>query len=182
MTGQSGRSTFVTLIAWASIALGGLGALVTGFQNILFFTILPLKEIEKAIQGAPDTDRLERVFSFMLSISPFVLPGFFIVSLAGLMAGLGLLKRRDWGRRILVGVLSLGVFWNVGGLIFQQIVIWTTGQQYAGPGPSWISSMATVLVSIFSGAFTLLLIGFLGWLIWFLMSDRVKVEFNSDGE
>lgn len=88
-------STFVTVVAWVFIVFSALGVLMTTAQNVML-SLMP------AFTESADAGFLERHVRIL-----FVIP--WALSASMLVASAGLLKRREWARKIFIGLLSLGV-------------------------------------------------------------------------
>lgn len=179
MAEDSTRSTFVTVLAWIFIFLGGFATLIAILQNVMLFLLFPRAEMEQALQADQAAQQMPAFAQFMFSSFEFVFLGFLVVALVTFISAIGLLKRKDWARRVFIGVLSLGIIWNIGGFILQQVMM----SHFAVPAdapPHVSADLATMalVMRVFGGIITLALSILFGWLVWRLMSPRIKGEFN----
>ena len=118
---MTNRSTFVTVIAWIGIVITGFGVFITGLQNLALNLMMDERFDEKLKKSDPEA--LENMPSFaILMFSHFELIFFlmFLLSLIAFVSSIGLLKRKNWARLIIISVLGIGVVWNIGSLFFQQ--------------------------------------------------------------
>lgn len=89
----------VKILGWLNVVFGVLYLLIGVCGGLLFISVIPVSGDPEAIP----------VFTFIA----LLLGGFMLVmALPGLLAGVGLLKRRNWGRilAIIVGVLNIPNF------------------------------------------------------------------------
>ncbi len=94
--------THVNIVAWLHIVLSALGLIVTVFV-LLVFVVIGL------LLAAADDAAAMGIFAVIATI----VGGFlFLVSVPGLIGGIGLLKRQDWAR-ILVLILSVLQLFNI---------------------------------------------------------------------
>lgn len=94
--------THVNIVAWLHIILSILGLLVTAFVFIVFIII-------GLVLAASDDAAAMGIFAVIATvIGAFLL----LVSAPGLVGGIGLLKRQNWAR-ILVLILSVLQLFNI---------------------------------------------------------------------
>lgn len=178
------RSTFVTTLAWNSIVLGGFATFISLLQNIMFNVFFPLSDMQEIAQGKASS-QLPWIAKFMFANMRLFFGGFFVVSVATLIASVGLLRRRNWARLAFIGLMALGIIWNVGALLVQQLMF--SSISFPGPradGPREFSvdfeTMATV-IQVFSVVMTVALSALSGWILWRLTSKPIAAEFRSGG-
>jgi len=96
---QTEMRQHVTILGWLHIAMAALAIIVGLFLLLLFGGI-----------GLAEHDHEARAFMGIIGFAVAVF--LFLLSLPGLLAGYGLLKRRRWGRilAIVVGALHLASF------------------------------------------------------------------------
>jgi hypothetical protein len=158
------RSTFVTVVAWIVIVIAGFTTLMSVMQAIFFTAVFFTGELNRDFGGGEEP---------FLRFVPVFMGAVLLTPATALFGGIGLLKRRNWGRLILVVLLSLGVLWNIGGLVVLAFFY-----------PSWgptpddfdnVSRMITGVGAIFSIAVACLFI----WVITRLTSAEVRREFEA---
>jgi hypothetical protein len=170
------RSTFVTVLAWVFIVLSGFGTLISILQNIMVQTMFSTPELQAAMQ-APPPPGTPAFASFLLAHFQWFFLLFLAFSATTLAASIALLRRRNWGRLLFVGLMVFGILWNLGGLALQFAMFGSMRQQFqAAPGapdmgPFFIAmAVATVLFALgFSALF--------GWIAKRLLSPQVASEF-----
>src|SRR5262245_44225959 len=112
VTERKPQSTFVTVVAWIFIVLSGFSTLVTAFQSVfvmLMFRAALGSSAEKdvAMNGQP-------LFVRFMLLHPYVwFLACFVVSATTLVASIGVLRRRNWARLTLVGLLTAGIAWTL---------------------------------------------------------------------
>ena len=105
------RSSFVTGVAWTFIGLAAFGTLIALMQNVMLSFMLPP---DSPMRGA---ENLPAFAQFMFSHPRMIFAAFLAVSATTLVSAIGLLKRKNWARLIFIGIMVLGVVWNIGSLI-----------------------------------------------------------------
>lgn len=165
MTEAELRSTFVSLVAWVFIVLAGLMTLIGAIQNLMLHWLWPGLAI-----ATPDALPMLGWATGHLGL---VLGGFLALALGQLIAAIGLLRRRDWARRLFIALLGLGIVWNLAGLALMIAVTAT-----AEPAGSGTTALSWTVVGV-NLALGLGIIVLLGWLIRRLRSPRIRMEFGS---
>lgn len=172
------RSILVSVVAWLMIVGGGMSLLVSTLQNFLFMTVFPPDALAQLAQDGPTP--LPPFAQFLFSHFLWFLRGFWLLALLTLVAGIGLLRRKDWARVVVIVLLGLGVVWNLGGLWIQQSMMSTMLPPADSPAEfsemfNRIASTIRVAAFVFALAFS----GLFVWLITRLMSAPVKAEFGA---
>ncbi len=165
------QSTFVTVLAWVFIVLFGFGTFMSIAQNVML-SFMPVMQV-------PD-DAGFMLKNFRLF---FLLP--LIVSALFLASSIGLLKRREWARKTIIGLLSLGVLYSAGSLLF----IWFFGFGAPLSPPPGASAAAQqsmqemnsfflgmkITVTLFALAFSAVMI----WIVKKLVQPETCEEFST---
>jgi hypothetical protein len=176
MNSTAERSTFVTVTAWIFIALSGFATVISILQNIMIQTMFNGPDMEKAMQSAPPG--APPFALFMASHFKLIFALFLVISVLMVISSVGLLKRKNWARLIFVGLMGIGVVWNLGGLILQFSVFSSVQDSFAGsPGAPDMKPffIGMAVVSI------LFALGFSGLFVWIakrLLSPSVAAEFK----
>jgi hypothetical protein len=170
------QSTFVNVVAWISIALSGMGAGVALLQFIMFMTLFNNDEMEQTFANSPGADAMAVM---VYQLMPWFILCFLAVSVTSLVASIGMLRRQNWGRLIFIGILVLGIAWNVFGIVMQHYVIASLPKMPDmpdQPGPSMDSFMLGIQIgsAVFAAAICALHI----WIIKRLMSSEIAAEFR----
>ena len=177
-TSPARLSTFVTTLAWFVIVPAVLGGVITTLQNILVWTVMPLDQI--ALPSGPGTEHMPPFATFMFEHIRAVLAAFWLMTVVLLVSGIGLLRRKEWARLMVIALMGLSIVWNIAGLFFQQSVFssMTAMPEVPPEFRAQFEGMASTLwvVSI------AMAVGFSavsGWLIWRLSSAPIKAEFGA---
>jgi hypothetical protein len=170
------RSLFVTVTAWLFIVLGLLSsasALVQSAEVASLSTTL-------ALAGTPLPRPL--LTGWLLSYLPWVVGAGLVLSVATLVAAVGLLMRLEWARRSFIALLLVAMILNLAGLWLQQEVMLSLADITIARAP-----LPPLVAGVFGGfvvaarsmavVVTLAGCGLLGWIIHKLMSPAVRQEF-----
>jgi hypothetical protein len=169
------RSSFVTVLAWIFIALAGFATFISVLQNVMINTVLPTE----LMLGAPP-EQMPAFFMFMFEHVRLFFLSFLVVSALTLVAAIGLLRRKNWARLVFVGILSLGIVWNIAGVLLQHTMFSSMGSFVPGAQQAFAAEFERMTSLMF--AFSMLFaIGFsllFGWLIRRLLSKAICAEFQ----
>ena len=120
---KSENSSFVTVLAWVFIVLSGLGTAMSVLQNVMVYFLFPRAELRAAMETESAATQLPVFAKFMLGNIEVLFAAMLLLSLLALAASIGLLKRQNWARLVLIGLLGFGIAWNLGGLVLQQALM-----------------------------------------------------------
>lgn len=176
------RSTFVTVVAWVFIVLSGFATVISILQNILVFTVFRDAEINQAMR-ANAAGSMPAAAAFMAEHFHLFFLAFLLVSTFTLASSIGLLKRRNWARLSFVGIMVLGILWNLGGLVLQFLMFSSMEEPFSAGGPhpglraspfsmTLLVGMAVVNVLLAVGLSVLF-----GWIAKRLLAPAVREEF-----
>ena len=167
-------SAFVTVLAWILIVLTSLGSLMLLFQNIMMHTLLADPEMQAFMnempQDMPGQGMVQFIMSHMRAIAAISL----LLCLIDLAFSIGLLQRRNWGRLGTMGMLALGIVYQVLSLGFAWFVWQDMGAVGFEPAQFQELLHGMRLVSAF---FALATCALFAWLIYKLRSPAVRTEF-----
>jgi hypothetical protein len=90
-----------------------------------------------------------------------------------LAASIGLLLRQAWARVVFIGVLGLGIAWNVLGAVLQFVLMPTLPAPPAGDMGAMFVVMWVVTAVVAFGTAALF-----GWIIHRLCSSEIAAEFR----
>jgi hypothetical protein len=172
------RSEFVTVLAWIFIGLSGFMTLTSVFQYFAFGMMMsfgPMQEgMNEMLARMPAAAFVFR--HFRLLIGTVVL-----LSLITLVASIGLLKRWNWARQVFIGLMAVGIIWNIAGTIVQFMILRAMPMLPLPPdAPAEFRDLFEAMMSsmrIFSVIFALGFCLLYGWIIVRLMSAKVRSEF-----
>lgn len=169
------RSGFVTAVAWIFITLSGFATLIAILQNIMI-SLMFSGDMAREAGNAKDIPAFAR---FMFSHPRLIFGAFLAVSATTLLASIGLLRRSNWARLLFIGIMGLGILWNIVGMIFPFIM-----HSFMPPMPSdtpadvrdnfeLMRKVMTAFTVLMALAFT----GLFGWIMKRLTSPDIKREF-----
>ena len=177
------RSTFVTVLAWIFIVLGGFVTLISVLQNIMVWFIFPIGEMRAAQAQAKGHSEMPWFAAWMFDHFQFFFLFFLAFSVAMLSAAIGLLMRKNWARILFVGFMGLGIVWNIGGLIAMSFFMFSFGQMMPvnQPGADQFSVMFKIMF-VFNAIIALGIAWLFGWIIKRLTSEGIRGEFAAAPE
>lgn len=170
------RSTFVNVLAWIFIVLGGFATFISILQNIMIQTMFPKEEMAHALQQAKNTDQMPAFASFMFGHMDLFFLFFLVVSATSLIAAIALLKRKNWARIIFILLMALGILWNVGGLIL-QFTMFSSMPEMAHHGAPPEFEKIMLIMKIASVIMVAAISALFGWIIKKLTSASIRAEF-----
>jgi hypothetical protein len=113
------RSMLVTEVAWVFVILGGFAACVCLMQIIMIAVVFPRGVMPQIVsQGDALVREFARLIFNHIQLIFLLLLLIFATTFA---AAIGLLKRENWARVVFIGLMGLGIAWNVAS-IFLGIV------------------------------------------------------------
>lgn len=177
------RSSFVTSLAWTFIILAGFTTVIAVVQNLMIGMMFPAPEqFEDAMrQSHHGSQTVPPLVIFMFRHFRLLFASFLAMSALTLVASIGLLKRRNWARLVFIGLMVLGVFWNVVGAILPYFVL-PSFPQPPDAAPSEFQENFRVMTNIVMGitvVVALVFAGLFAWLARRLLSAEVRREFTA---
>lgn len=168
------QSTFVTVVAWLALIMSGL-ATVTGLLQSLVLMLGP------AVPPMPEEEAAEVPLAMRIVFNNFQAIVFTITALWGatFASALGLLRRKEWGRRAFIVMLMVFTLGAAVVGVAQQIMM----SQVIADGAEAPDEARTMMMAmrIGSAIFALVFTGAFGWVAFRLMSPRVREEFQAAG-
>lgn len=166
------RSRFVTTTAWVFIVLALLASASALVQNAAA-AALP-HSLAIAGQAVPTGP--------LLAYLPWFTGAGLVVSVAMLVAAVGLLLRHEWARRSFIALLLAAAVANLAGLWLQQALMLSlvdaTLQQAVLPPPvAGVFGGFVVAARSMAAGVTLGACALLGWIAWRLCQPMVRQEF-----
>jgi hypothetical protein len=103
-----------------------------------------------------------------------------LVSLLTLVSAIGLLRRWNWARLCFIGLMALGIAWQLAGLGLQYTVFSSIQSQFPGQAAHGGPDMTPffLAIGVFSVIFALGLAVLFGWIIKRLLSPAIAAEFG----
>ena len=177
---MANRSTFVSVVAWIFIALSGFATLISMLQNIMVWTMFTRPEMAEAMLAPPPG--APPFAAFLLAHFQWFFLAFLLVCATTLVSSIGLLKRMNRARMVFVGLMLLGIVWNMGGLVVQFGMFDEMRRQFADvPKAAGASDMRAFMMAI-EVVSVLFAIGFsvlFGWIAIRLLSREIRAEFGA---
>ena len=166
------RSTFVTVVAWVFIVLSGFGTFMTCAQNVFLWAMFSNAEFRADVAGSGA--------GWILTFMPLWFGFAFCMNVATLVSSIGLLQRREWGRKLFMGILGFGAAWCIIGVIGHLgfSVTMLIGNADAPPDVIVMMGFMTIISAVFASAIAVLLI----WVLRRLMREEIRSEFRSRGK
>jgi hypothetical protein len=174
------RSTFVTVLAWLGIVGFSCAALMFAAEALVLRPI-----VEQTVMTQLTADSLGSVNPEAAEISAAMMPyaflAFVVFALVGVGASIGLLRRRNWGRILVIVYLAFGIIGAVFGLLGGLIM----GSMPKTVVPAGVSSaqfdqmMGAMRFLMMGGSVVVALL--CAWLIYKLLSKPIQAEFVPDG-
>ncbi len=174
------QSTFVTVVACIFLAFSGLGVLVGLMQGVMLFTVFSTEVMD---QMRDDMARQEvpAVFRVMVFGMPWFIVTAFLHSLVTLVSSIGLLRRRDWARRVFIVLMVLAIVMGLAGLGLQYYVFTSVHEEFAQAAHHGAPDIGPVLVvfGIIGVAMAVTMAALHGWIAHRLTSPEIVAEFRS---
>lgn len=174
-------NSFVTVLAWLSIAAGALGVVYGVIQlcTALFMPQLQMQMLNPT--GAP-LPPLPPLMDWYYANNFWIALATVLTSTALLAVSRGVLRRREWARRAFIALLVLGTLWQLAWVwAMPQIVEGTLAVQMATlPGEDaaelvdGMVNMATVITALI----VLVFLALHAWIAWKLCTPTVRAEFE----
>ena len=170
------RTPFVTVVAWIFIALATMILISSLLQTVVFGVmssqgLVPMEQLEKQFQGHEMYSLIRLTFKYMwvfITLS-------WVAGIVMMVSSIGLLKRREWARKIFVVLLILMVFYQLAGMVWQGYFT----EKFMAPAmaPGEFGSYMTI-VMVFSIIMGLAFSGLFVWIIIKLMSKKMRAQFS----
>jgi hypothetical protein len=171
------KSTFVNVLAWIFIVLGGFATFMSILQNIMIHTVFPKFELNQELQHADEAEQIPAFAEFMFNNFDLFFMFFFLVSATSLISAIALLKRKNWARIVFIVLMSVGIVWNISGLVLQFTMFNSISELNGGqvPPPEFQNIMN--IMKIASVIMVVAISALFGFVIKKLCSQQIKDEF-----
>jgi hypothetical protein len=147
------RSKFVSVVGWIFIVLSALATIAAAVENIVAHALGPQVGI---LAHASPPSNASWFTMLVMSHLNFYFAVLFAICVITFVSSIGLVRRRGWARLTFVGLMVLGVLWNI---------------------PALFSPLAVHKVYIL---YSLALILLFAWIGWRLASPKTAAEFTSE--
>jgi hypothetical protein len=177
---EAPRSNFVTVLAWVLIVGSGLLTFVAVMQAVMLTFVFP-HGFWSNPQPPHASENIPPLVQFLASKAQYFFLAFWLLAVVTLAASIGLLRRKNWARLIVICIFGLGVVWNLGGIWLQGQMVSTFTQLPAQTPPEFAQQMqhTFVVMRVVTAIFAIAVAIVFAWLIRRLVSARVKAEFGA---
>lgn len=165
------RSTFVTVLAWVFIVGAGFTSVVSLMQVVMVSIMFSGDEFQSIPEDAPGFARFMQEYFHLFIYSFFALAVFTFTS------SIALLKRKNWARLAFIGILLLGVVWQVFGIVIQFFMFSEPPADQSMEGFDDFQRMTNIF-RWFTLAFGIFLSGLFIWIIRKLLTEPIISEFT----
>ena len=173
------RSSFVSALAWVFIVLAGFGTLISLLQNVMVNLMLPGSEVKSALQTAHADPNFPWFASAIFEHFRVIFFALFVVFAATLTAAIGLLRRLNWARNLFIGLMVLGIVWNIGSIVL-TFAFFSAMPAVPTTAPAGFAdqfeTMSKVMIA-FNVVLAVLFSVLFGWIVKRLISPSVRSEF-----
>jgi len=169
------RSAFVTAVAWVFIALAGFSTPIAILQNIMVALMFPADAMRE-VENAKDIPAFAR---FMFAHPQIFFGAFLAVSAGTLVSAIGLLRRKNWARLLFIGIMALGIVWNLASvaLPFFMFASIPPVPEHAPPDFRDSFDIMWKVMTAFTVLIAVAFVCLFGWIIKRLVSGEIKREF-----
>lgn len=180
------RSAFVNATAWITLCLSILSLVMLALQVVMFLAAGRTGLFSKLQEQLALDPQASAFLSMALEWLPWLAVLITVQNLLFVTASVGLLKRREWGRKLFIALLALVIVWQIVMIPLQWSMmdhfqgLMMMGQEVRPEMQAMMQAQmeATSIISrLFSAAFGLIFAALFAWLIWKLRSPRVRAEF-----
>ena len=173
------RSAFVTAVAWIFTALAGFSTLIALLQNIMLSVMFSGEEFRAAAREAQAAQDMPAVFRFMFENFRYLFLAFLVLSATTLVSAIGLLLRKNWARLLFIGIMGLGILWNLSSLALPFVMSSLIPEIPAHAPPDFQNGFKVMwtIMTVFSVIIGLAIAAVLAWIIKRLVSEEIRREF-----
>jgi hypothetical protein len=174
------RSTFITVLAWIFIVLGGFATFISLFQAAMITFVFPEAKFWSDPGPVRGLENLPPIARFMLANVTLFFVTVWTLLLVTFVSAFALLRRKNWARLYFVVLMALGIVWNIGGVSLQFGVL-STFSPPEGTPPEFGRNLEVmhIVMGIANTVFAVVLTGLFAWIIKRLVSPSIRAEFNA---
>jgi len=173
------RSTFVTVLAWIFIVLSGFATLISLMQNAMLFFMFRDAGFGQAMDKLGHAPNVPAFFFYFARYFYLFFALFLVLSAATLASSIGLLLRRNWGRILFIGLMGIGIAWNLGGLALAAVMMTVVNGFPLPPGNCMGVALGGMVIAmmVVNVAIALAFSALFAWIIVRLRSPGIRREF-----
>ena len=178
ISSPTGKSKFVTYLAWMFIITAGLGTFMAIIQSIVVSLFFPSNEISQILNSSEAAEYIPAILPFIVSHIRLFLLVYLLAAGITFIASIGLLMRKNWARIFFVSIMSLGVIGNLAEMFFYGAMM---SKMPVFPAELGMPNYQVIfpVLRIFATIIAIGLIILYAWIIKKLVSKNIKQEFVS---
>ena len=111
------RSDTVTVVAWNLVLVGGMTIGLGVLQLVVVTLLLPPGALQQALDHLGDTMPAAHDLQWVVDYIGPILWSLVAFGVVSLVAGIGLLRRSNWARRLVIGLLWFTILAHVAGMV-----------------------------------------------------------------
>lgn len=176
-------NSFVTVLAWISIALALLGLVYGLLQAVMGLVMPPDYYLRLLNPYGGEPPQLPPLMQWIYTHTLLMGLLMTVLSAIFLWVSWGVLKRKEWGRKGFIAILALGALWQFACVL--AIPQFTEGMLAIQAGalpqgqamPPEFEAVMTAAM-LMGGLVAVVFAGLHGWIIWKLCTPAVRAEFE----
>jgi hypothetical protein len=171
------KSAFVTGVAWVFIALSSAILILTLLQGILAVLVAPSGPGRIVMPPLPQ-DQIPFLARYIFENPRGFAISIGILSTLSLATSIGLLKRKNWARIVLIGILASAILWGILGVFMQfQMLLTMLATEGVRPPVKASTEATLIVIAALSSAIAIGSALLFGWLINRLCTSTIRAEF-----
>lgn len=173
------RSGFITALGWILIVVGGFTTLIAALQNVMF-SLMFTEVFPPQVAHADNAPTAPPMMAFMSHYARLFFLLFLVMAAGTLATGVGLVRRMNWARIASIGLMALGIAWNIGGTI-AALFMFDVFMPPLEQAPAEFRDNFDLLMKVMMAVNLAVALGFVvlfAWLIKRLRSPDIRREFG----
>lgn len=118
----SRKSTFVSVIAWIYIVIGGLATFIGLLEFIVLQFLMPENTRAGLMSQMDQARSYPEPLRFIFAHIDFFMVFLILVSAVIFFSAIALLKRKNWARILFIVLMIISALWNIIGLSFRFLL------------------------------------------------------------
>lgn len=170
------KSVFVDIVGWVFAVLAGFGVVIGILQNVMVHVMFPPDFHEQIAQNAEHVGAGFEMFRYIEIMFAAVLA----LMVLTLVSAIGLVKRRSWARMVFIGLMVVGVAWNVANFAW-QLYFMNEFIPHAAQVEDEFTERFNVMYSVMTwamGAIAVATSALFAWIAWKLTRPAIRIEFG----
>lgn len=171
-------STFVNVVAWIFTVMSSLGAFANLLQSIMWHLLVVPSDTLSSMPPEQVPPLAETLFQNMGYVSGAML----VFMLASAAISFNLYQRREWARKSFIGLMLLGILFQLAGAIWAYVIVYhymaPLDAPNIAPEVKQMFDQTRHMMLIISAVFALVLSSLFGWIAWKLQRPSIRAEFR----